>query len=906
MQKALLIAEKPSLMKTIEAVYNKHKSSVPYDITFTSQAGHLYRLLYPAEMDEEQKQWGWDKIPFFPDEHGGFKYTPIVEKAGGAKYKLPQQYLKEIKDELKSGVYDAVINAGDPDQEGELLIRETLEELHNKLPVLRFWSNDLTEMKVLDALQNLLDDDNDPMLINLLSAAKARQHSDYIVGMNVTEAATLKLGGRTAVGRVKTPIQAIVCKRELEIKNFKQKTVYGVKAVYTEGFEGQYYNAPVTAEEGDDEKEDTGLVYFDTKDEADEFINSLSGPATVTKFETKRVKTYAPKLFKLATAQIAAGKLGYDSAKTLAIIQSLYEAKVLSYPRTDCEYLSSSEDYGAMLKSAAADPELAPFVAKIPSSVISSFSSNKRYVSDAKLKDSGHSALVPTTNAPDFGSLSKEQKDIFHIVARQFVAAFLPPLEQDKTLLLADVNGNCFKSTGKTLVSKGYTELTGSNFTDMEIPKHVNGDSLDIDKFDIAEKTSRCPKRFKDADLIAVCENPAKYLEDESLNKLGKKKLSIGTPATRSGIIQTLITRDKYLGKMKGDYIIPTETGMGIYENLRTFDICKVDMTALWEEKLELIRSGKETREEMESGMKDFVRNMMNAIKDSDISTVSFAGKSKEPLGKCPLCGGDMLSGKNGFFCSNWKEKGCQFGSYKKIGATEVTDNEYKKLLVGEHVKKKVKTKQGKTFESVLALDMATGKIIFVEQEKKVIAECPKCGGHIISGDKGFYCSNWKEKGCTYGTPRIIKMTKITDDEYLKMLNGQEETIRIRKSKTDYWDQKMRVDPDTGKLVFVKEERIDVPTEHECPKCHKTKLIRSGRVIKCPDESGCGFLMWTQSGGHEFTEDEINTLLSGGTTLNIAGFKSKAGKTFSAKVKLDDDMSGKTEYIFEERKFKKK
>jgi len=876
MQKALLIAEKPSLMKTIEAVYNKHKSSVPYDITFTSQAGHLYRLLYPAEMDEEQKQWGWDKIPFFPDEHGGFKYTPIVEKAGGAKYKLPQQYLKEIKDELKSGVYDVVINAGDPDQEGELLIRETLEELHNKLPVLRFWSNDLTEMKVLDALQNLLDDDNDPMLINLLSAAKARQHSDYIVGMNVTEAATLKLGGRTAVGRVKTPIQAIVCKRELEIKNFKPKTVYGVKAVYTEGFEGQYYNAPVTAEEGDDEKEDTGLVYFDTKDEADEFINSLSGPATVTKFETKRVKTYAPKLFKLATAQIAAGKFGYDSAKTLAIIQSLYEAKVLSYPRTDCEYLSSSEDYGAMLKSAAADPELAPFVAKIPSSVISSFSSNKRYVSDAKLKDSGHSALVPTTNTPDFGSLSKEQKDIFHIVARQFVAAFLPPLEQDKTLLLADVNGNCFKSTGKTLVSKGYTELTGSNFTDMEIPKHVNGDSLDIDKFDIAGKTSQCPKRFKDADLIAVCENPVKYLEDESLKKLGKKKLSIGTPATRSGIIQTLITRDKYLGKMKGDYIIPTETGMGIYENLRTFDICKVDMTALWEEKLELIRSGKETREEMESGMKDFVRNMMNAIKDSDISTVSFAGKSKEPLGKCPLCGGDILEGNKGFYCSNWNnseyakapgDKGCKFGIFKKVtGDSGLTAADASKLLRGAVIKKKLK-KGTNTWEQELSLDMATGKIIFVGSENRPKAEaigtCPKCGKRLMEGSKGFYCEDFK--GCGFGGFKDLGSRLVTAEEYSALAAG-------------VFVKGLTMDPETG--------AVGLTNNFKCPVCGKP-LTRSGKTIYC----SCGFKLWTNICQHELTDDDIDKLLKG-ESVGPYVMMSKKGKTFNACITLNGDKTG--------------
>ena len=235
MKRALLIAEKPSLRRTIEDVYNKHQSEIPYNITFMEQRGHLLTLKYPNEIDEAQKEWSWENLPFHPEEHGGWQYKIISEKKVGS-FLTAEERFKNIREELSSGSYDFVINAGDPDQEGELLVRIVLSAIRNTLPIKRYWSNDTTEEKVLEALQNLRDDDNDPMLKNLLAAAYGRQHSDYRFGMNITRAATLRMGTMVACGRVKTPILAIVCRRENEIKNFKPSTPYGVVANYAEGF----------------------------------------------------------------------------------------------------------------------------------------------------------------------------------------------------------------------------------------------------------------------------------------------------------------------------------------------------------------------------------------------------------------------------------------------------------------------------------------------------------------------------------------------------------------------------------------------------------------------------------------------------------------------------------------------
>ncbi|MDO4960934.1 MAG: DNA topoisomerase [Eubacteriales bacterium] len=720
--KALLIAEKPSLRRTIEAVYKKHRQEIPYEIRFMEQRGHLLTLLLPDEMDAGLKKWQWETLPIEPEMHGGWRYKIINEKKTG-NFQTAGERFESIKKALKDEAFDFIINAGDPDQEGELLIRIVLteleEKLKKKLPIKRFWSNDTTEGKVLEALKSLRDDDTEPMLVNLLSAAYARQHSDYRVGMNVSRAASLKMNSRVACGRVKTPIMAIVCKRELEIINFKPSTVYGIKAAYSEGFSGQLFDAGSKEEEKD---ENQGLIWFDTKEEAEALLNTLQSPAKVIKYESKKTETLPPKLFKLATIQIAAGKLGYNSAKTLEIIQGLYEKGYVSYPRTDCEYISSNEDLYSLLKSAMSVPELEEYIKTITNGAIKKVRSSKKWVNDKQLQESGHSALIPTTYKPDFSSLTKEQQDIYRLICRQFTAIFLPPLVQRKTMLIADIGGHAFKSTGKTVVDEGYSKIFGTKFTDAVIPQHRAGDIIAVDGFELAEKTSTCPKRFTDADLIAVCEAPHKFLNDQRLKSLGRA-LKIGTPATRASIIEELIGRDKYLARRKEkktEYIVPTDDGMHIYERLKDRKICQVDLTGEWEEKLEMIRGGQLSLSDFENDMRSDVRAMVEDIRSMGSTEVRQAaagqamGRSTQTarsvrtaavpgfhiVGVCPECGGSILSGPKGYFCSNFKAKGCGVGCYKLIKGTEesVTDEEFTELLKGRHLQKKI-TPEGETAE---------------------------------------------------------------------------------------------------------------------------------------------------------------------------------------------------------------
>lgn len=752
-QKALLIAEKPSLMRTIQSVYNKHQANIPYDCTFLAQAGHLLTLKLPNEIDSAQEKWSWSNLPFHPENYGGWQYKII---SGNGPSSTAKQRFYDIRDEIKNGGYDFIIHAGDPDQEGELLVRIVLDELHCKLPVKRFWSNDVTETKVLEALLNLKDDDNDPMLVNLCKAGYCRQHTDYRYGMNFSEAVSLKMGGRAAIGRVKTWMVARIAEREDAIANFVPSTCYGVKADYQKGFMGQLYDPKDVNENEKDEDKTSGFIYFDTEDEAKEFIKTLHAQAKVESYDVKDTDTYAPKLFKLATLQIAANKLGYSSDDTLNIIQSLYEKGFLSYPRTDCEYLSSNENYIAMIQSAMAVPELIPFIKTISKTTIEKVKHTKKWVNDKELQEHGHSAIVPTTKKPDISTFSKEETDIYTLVCRQFVAIFMPPLKIRKTIVITDISGNKFRSSGKEIIDKGYTTIFGQNLAETKIPNCNLGEILNINGFITDAKTTKCPSHLSDADLIAICEAPHKYLEDPKLKALGKA-LHIGTPATRSTIIKGLITKDKYLKEVKKGkttYLVPTQNGYEIYENLKDNEICKTDLTGQWEEKLELIRTGQLDAKEFEKDMIAHVNAILKNIENSNMKSFSNVGtKTSYPtICNCPICGKAVISGPKGFFCSGYKD-GCKIGGYKQICESILTNDEIVELLNGKEIEKAIK-KDGNSWKQKLKYVLEEGKIEFIKTEyktKELPYSCPNCSGKLSDKGKLITCDGckftlWKEQ----------------------------------------------------------------------------------------------------------------------------------------------------------------
>lgn len=870
---ALLIAEKPDLMRKIEACYRAHRSEIPYSITFTAQRGHLVTLKKPDELDEDLKEWSWDTLPIHPEEHGGWQYK-IIEEPRSGNFMTAKERYDEIKNELKSGKYDFVIHAGDPDQEGELLVRCVLDHMKNTLPVKRFWTNDLTERHILYALKNLRDDDNDPMLKNLLAAAYGRQHSDYRVGMNASRGATLSMGTRVAVGRVKSVMLSLVCKREDEIAHFVPKTSYGVQARYTEGFTGILFNdRGVVKDEETGEEEKDGVIWFDTEKEAKDLIRGLSRKMEVISYKGKRQETRAPKLFKLATAQIEAGKMGYSAADTLRILQKLYEKKYMTYPRTGCEYLGGEENFRDMIESAGAVPGLKTFADSITDKDIARVQGTKIWVNAAALQEEGHSALVPTNTAPDWGELDDEEKDIYAMVCRQFLAAFLPPLVQDKAELVAKNGSHLFKSTGTTLISEGWTKIFKKEFRDKMLPKHEEGDILDAEGFEVTEKTSVCPKRYTTADLIAVCEAPHKFLEDTSLKKLGKR-LKIGTPATRANIIEELILKDRYLKKVregKREVVVPTDIGAAIIENIGNCDICKVDLTGEWEEKLEKVRSGKLPLEELEESMKGYVEQILDDFRHRRMKQIKVESKYKE-LGPCPVCGKKLMRGPTQFYCSGYKE-GCSAGGKRERYGFTLTDDDFLDMVKGKVIIKEAKSGEIR-WQQEIKCDPKTLRIIYVSQEKDPGYTCPVCGRKIVELPYAYRCEGYREKTCGVYISKAFPGKTIDPERFRELFtkgeSGVIDGIVSNKTKKTY-SAKMVADKNEKKIVLKYVDKEE-ETKFACPVCGRKILSRGFRFI-CEGikDGSCNFSMFNTEYKEKMTEARVQKFINAVKDGSVGG-----------------------------------
>lgn len=732
MQKALLIAEKPSLMLEIRNVYKKHKNELPYEIDFLAQHGHTMEMLAPDEMDSSLKKWDWMTIPFYPEDYGGYKYK-VKEDS--------KDIVKDIKDGINSGEYDFIIHAGDPDQEGELLVNLTLEHLKNRLPVKRFWSNDLTEGKVLAALKNLRDD-NEPIMKQMLESARLRQHWDWIFGMNLSRAATLQMGETVNMGRVMTVLLSIVARREEEIKNFVPKTTYGIKVNYSKGFDGNHvalYN--LETDPTKPQRLEYRQLWFETKEEADRVKSGLANQGVVYDVKVTHKKESAPKQFKLSTAQMVAGKGGIDDATTLSTIQSLYENKYMSYPRTDCEFLSSNEDFESILSGLASIPEFEKYVSRITTTDIQAVRNNKMYCNDKKLESSGHSALIPTENVPNLMELSKTEQFIYLMIARRFIAMFLPQQEKDIQEIIVNVNSTegvakQFRSTNTVITNLGYAEIfktqmkeNGMNTDEdnISIPRVEKGEILDISNYETTETTTKPPKRFTSPDLIGVCENPVKYLNDMELKRLGKE-LSIGTPATRSSIIEKLYTPQKSAcKKSKGQYgtgqlkkikegkqeiLVPSELGQKIYDYIKGMLITKVDMTAVWEEGQKAIREGTRDSSQIEPELQKDFEKMLNELKAKPALPKQYNSNKKGDNSTkydCPLCGSKLRKFDWGMACSAHNKddsNSCNYVLWKKQYGKTLTESQLKSLLdKGKTDKIKFHSqKTGKDYEAYLVL----------------------------------------------------------------------------------------------------------------------------------------------------------------------------------------------------------
>lgn len=631
--KALVIAEKPSVARDIARVLHCEKKldggMEGRDYIVTWALGHLVTLADPEAYDKKYVKWEMETLPMMPD-----KMKLVVIPQTGKQFRAVKALL------FRKDVGSVVI-ATDAGREGELVARWILEITGCQKPIKRLWISSVTDKAIREGFEHLRDGRE---YDNLYRAAAARAEADWLVGINATRALTCKYNAQLSCGRVQTPTLAMIARREQEIKEFVPKEYFGL-TLKAAGIRWSWQD-----------KKSGSYRTFD-KERAEKLKKELEGKAlTVTSVEKVSKKQNAPGLYDLTELQRdASRRFGYSAKETLNIMQRLYENhKVLTYPRTDSRYIGKdvAETLKERLKACAVGPyrKLAGTLAMKP------IHTNASFVDDKKVSD--HHAIIPTEQFVDLSHMTNEERKIYDLVVRRFLAVLMPPFTYDETTMKAEAGEGIFTARGKIVQSQGWKEayetevFSGEDEDEIaeELPKEQKlpelkkGEKLKIEKTELTAGKTKPPARFNEATLLSAMENPVKYMESRDktyIRTLGETG-GLGTVATRADIIDKLFK--SFLMEKKGKDIYITSKARQLL-GLVPEDLKKPELTASWELKLGKIARGELKQEAFLSSIRGYTEELISEIKTADgtFRHDNITGK------KCPRCGKFLLAvnGKN-------------------------------------------------------------------------------------------------------------------------------------------------------------------------------------------------------------------------------------------------------------------
>jgi len=751
MGKTLIITEKPSVAQDIAKALGGFKKTKEYyenDRYVISWAvGHLLELAVPEAMKAQDK-WALDKLPIMPPT---FDLQP-AEKATGR--------VNVLKKLLKSKEIAEVVNACDAGREGELIFRYIYQYAGSDKPIRRLWLQSMTPDAIREGFERLRSDQE---MQPLAAAARCRNEADWLVGINATRAFTLRLsGGRgstvTSLGRVQTPTLAIIVEREQKIKEFKERVFFEVFGHFQAGagnYAGRWFDEKFRKDETETDrtarlgaKLTNAAVIWDEhraaprlweKSLADALVAKCAGRPGVVELEEKKPTTQvAPQLYDLTTLQREANtRYGFSAKRTLQLAQALYEKhKALTYPRTDSRCLP--EDYIGTVKKTLA--KLGPLAEKALQN--GWVRPNKRIFNNAKVSD--HFAIIPTGNIP--GGLDNDEQAIFDMVAKRFIAAFYPPAEYEVTTRITRVEGEPFKTEGKILKVPGWLEVYGKEATDKpgeNLPPVQQGERVHTDRVEVKEDKTKPPARYTEATILSAMEGAGKLLEDEELREAMKER-GLGTPATRAGIIETLIAAH-YLVR-HGKELQPTAKALqtiGLLKNAVP-ELVSPEMTGEWEHRLREIESRRLRADQFMDDIRQLTAHIVKEAKDFKLDEHV---ADSEPFGKCPKCGQPLVERFKSFSCTN---KACDFSVWKTIAGRILSREEFDTLLRDRQVGplSGFRSKAGKRFNATLKLN-AEFKTEFDFAVNESGLHCEKCGKPMIirSGRRGEFlaCSGYPD-----------------------------------------------------------------------------------------------------------------------------------------------------------------
>ena len=632
--KSLVLAEKPSVARDIARVLGCSKKlngaieGNRYVVTWA--LGHLVTLADPEEYDKKYKEWKLEDLPMMPK-----KMELVVIKQTAKQYHAvkTQLYRKDVNE---------IIIATDAGREGELVARWILEKSGCRKPIKRLWISSVTDKAIKAGFSSLKDGRE---YDTLYSAAWARAEADWLVGINATRALTCKYNAQLSCGRVQTPTLAMIEKREEEIRSFKPETYYGINLM-AEGIRFTWQ----------DKK--SGSARSFSKERIETLKQKMQGaPLFIKEVEKKAKKTYAPALYDLTELQRDANKkFGFSAKETLNIMQRLYENhKILTYPRTDSRYLSS--DVIGTLKERLKACAVGPYKKMAGSLSMKPVKANKSFVDDKKVSD--HHAIIPTEQFVQLEHLTNEERKIYDLVVRRFLAVLYPPFEYEQTTVKAGCEEEEFLAKGKIVLKEGWKEAYEGSWSDEEDEEQKGESALREQKLPNLEKgmqfsnnirieiitgTTRPPAHFNEATLLSAMENPVRYMKSrdaKTVKTLGETG-GLGTVATRADIIDKLF--HSFLMEKRGKEIFITSKGRQLLK-LVPEDLKKPELTADWENKLSKIAEGKLKDKIFLSEIRIYAQELTKEIKTGD-GTFRHDNLTNT---KCPVCGKRMLAvnGKN-------------------------------------------------------------------------------------------------------------------------------------------------------------------------------------------------------------------------------------------------------------------
>jgi DNA topoisomerase III len=701
MAKTLLVAEKPSvgqdLARVLPGPFQKKEGYLEGpDHVITWAVGHLVQLAEPEAYDPKYKSWRMADLPIVPDR---FKLEVRDERSRKQMTAVTKQLGREDVAE--------VVNACDAGREGELIFAYLYEKARGRKPVKRLWLNSMTSAAMKSALAALRPAQE---FERLEQAARSRSEADWIVGMNATRAATIRLrssfDGAVSLGRVQTPTLAIVARREEEIRAFEPEPYWLVDATFAAGANGlgdgqaasgeRTYIGHFQAPAGSPGR--TRGPRIGTEEEALAIVAACGGrPGTITKLEKKEQREKAPMLYDLTTLQREANnRYGFSAKRTLAAAQRLYEEhKALTYPRTSSRYLTSDmvDEIKPIAELVGKHPEYrrgAEYVTGLDVLPLA------RVVNDEKVTD--HHAIIPTRSEHDLERMGSDDRRIYDMAARRFLAVFHPEAVFENTRVETTVASaaagessgsaedgdspieHVFRTRGKLLLVPGwrgvYDEVAADakaegevraeedEDAEQQLPRLAQDERVQTRAIESVRKETKPPRRYSDSSLLGAMETAGKLVDDDELRE-AMKDSGIGTPATRAAIIERLITVG-YLER-DGRALVATEKGLNVIRLLNEHALTSPGLTGSWEQRLGKIERGEDSRNQFMSDIAGFAQE---TVKELD-ETLKDVRIPRARLGPCPVCGHEIVENRKGYSCWSREDPGCGFVIWKsKAGKT--------------------------------------------------------------------------------------------------------------------------------------------------------------------------------------------------------------------------------------------